>query len=49
MDCLIGVRNAILPSLALWALIILGAVALAGCTRPQPMGEDIWKAVEQRR
>lgn len=49
MECLIGVRNAIIPSLALWALIILGVMALAGCARPQPMGENIWKALEQRR
>lgn len=52
MECLIGVRNAILPSLALWVLIILGAMTLAGCARDDGMG-GIWKGVkylqEQRR
>lgn len=52
MECLIGVRNAILPSLALWALIIFGVMALAGCARDDGMG-DLWKGVkhvqEQRR
>lgn len=54
MDCLIGVRNAILPSLALWALVILGVMALAGCSNRHDDGMgDLWKGVkyvqEQRR
>lgn len=32
-----------------FVLFLLGAVALAGCAKPQPAGENLWKLVELRR
>jgi len=44
----IGVRNAIVPSIVLWALIGL-AMTLIGCTTTQPVDEAVdWDGIAEQ-
>ncbi|HEY5798468.1 MAG TPA: hypothetical protein VIU82_25985 [Bosea sp. (in: a-proteobacteria)] len=46
-DPIRGIRNGLLISAPLWAFLILGAIALAGCSARHDDGMgDLWKGVK---